>query len=147
MKTTILDGIEYELVPAVKEFEYPTWFESDAGTVVKFTDLNAGIVVKKSKSHCDVIGYFSSAWLEHTNTCVWTQVEDPNKIHDKDLVYCWDDNHTHYRIIRFYDAKNSCVFNEKGTRDSYYYQHYEKVPPEVEATMDWVEEARKSLED
>jgi len=52
----------------------------------------------------------------HTDTSVWTQVEDPSKLKDKDLVYCWDDSH-------------------------------EKVPPEIEGTMDWVEEARKSLED
>jgi len=70
---------------------------------------------------------------------------EENKLQDKDLVYCWDNNNICSRVIRFYDAKNKLAFGNTGKRNGYIHDYYEKVPPEVEAAMDWVEEARKAL--
>lgn len=66
------------------------------------------------------------------------------QIRDKDLVWCWDDEYTYIRHIRFYDAENQGTFDYDGIRDGRRWEHYEKYQGEY---PNWAKEAQKTLED
>ena len=83
--------------------------------------------------------------LPHTNMNHWEQVEDPNKLQDKDAVMCWDNKQTHVRTIKFFDAINNDTFSYTGKRDGLAYQNYKKIPRDEEPS--WMTEARKTLEE
>lgn len=72
-------------------------------------------------------------------------------IPDKALVWCWDNTDIAYRPVRFYNAKDECVFHIHGYRDGASYDHYEVIEPNsegiYEAPFEWANEAKKKLED
>ena len=63
-----------------ESFTYPMWFKTkgsdDKYTIVKFTSLQKGTVVK-STSFLTHIGHFSENFVPHTNSDVWTQIPEP----------------------------------------------------------------------
>ena len=59
---------------------------------------------------------------------------------DKQLLWCWDNDTTAGRNIRFYDAKNNCVFYLDGSRNGDKYANYEVFDE------DYPEWAKKVLE-
>jgi hypothetical protein len=64
---------------------------------------------------------------------------------DKELVWCWNDSMKFGRVLRFYDAKNNCVFDsDYGKRNELFWSNY---APYVGEYPEWAEEALKELED
>lgn len=72
-------------------------------------------------------------------------------IPDKALVWCWNDGWEVRRDIRFYNAKDGCVFHVYGHRDGSNYSNYEVIEPNeqglYEHPFEWANEAKKKLED
>jgi len=144
MKEITIDGVEYTLTPKQQEFTYPMWFKNKyTGLVIKFTSIDEGIAVIADKYN-KITGK-KAKWRAHTNTDVWEQVEDPNKLHDKDAIWCWDSSDITVRRLKFWDAYNNTTFDFEGDRGGAPYDNYEKIFPENEP--DWVKKARKLLED
>lgn len=66
--------------------EYPRWHKARrTGKTVKFTAPKKGVVVVTGKQNAQPIGYHSENWVEHTDTVVWEQVEEPKVKHYKNL--------------------------------------------------------------
>ena len=63
-----------------ESFTYPMWFKTkgsdDKYTIVKFTSLQKGTIVKSTRPHA-CVGYFSENFAPHTNSDVWTQIPEP----------------------------------------------------------------------
>ena len=100
-----------------KEFEYPIYCKNKYTLlVVKFTGLKFGEVVVNNGSQ--QVGQKCNEWIKHTDTKYWQQLDICKKtgFFDGQLVWCWDDEDTHIRQLRFYDAKNKCtyIFNVKN---------------------------------
>jgi len=71
------------------------------------------------------------------------KLEEP-ELKDKQLVWCWDNNLTHQRTLKFYDAINDCTFNGFGKRNGASWHNYEPFEDEY---PDWAKEAYKTLEE
>jgi hypothetical protein len=72
-------------------------------------------------------------------------IDYPKTFEDKSPVYCWDDGYTHYKNLRFYDAKNNSTFNCMGERSDAKWKNMELIPKKNRTQ--WMEEAMLSLED
>jgi len=61
-------------------YTYPMWFQANANRhIVKFDAVSQGrVVVTGNFVHCPN-GYYNDDWEPHTNTDVWTQVNEPAK--------------------------------------------------------------------
>ena len=60
------------------KYTYPLWFQSaTTSMVVKFTDIETGIVVVPGKFH--KVGYKSSSWIKHTSKAFWIEVSEPDE--------------------------------------------------------------------
>ena len=63
-----------------ESFTYPMWFKTkdseDKYTIVKFTSLQEGTIVKSTRSHA-CVGLSSEIIMPHTNSNVWTQIPEP----------------------------------------------------------------------
>ena len=62
------------------ESDYPLYFECinnplNKGMIVKFTELNKGLLVKEAKNGICKITIVSSEWTKHTNKETWKQVD------------------------------------------------------------------------
>lgn len=126
-----------------EEFEYPIYCKLKySSLVVKFMGLYGEVVVNCSQYK---IGDKSTTWTSHTDTDVWQQLEVCKKtgFFDGQLVWCWDNNDTHIRYLKFYDAKNECTYQCDGNRYGSVFDNYE--PFEVNYP-DWALEAFKTLE-
>lgn len=64
---------------------------------------------------------------------------------DKDLVYCWDDEDTSMRTLKFWDKVNKCTFSFKGERHGERFHNYE--PFTYAREPKWAKNARVLLED
>ena len=62
---------------------------------------------------------------------------------DKEPVWAWDHGTAYGRIIRFYDAKNKCLFSSDGIRNGLSYPNYAKI----EHYEQWMLDAQAKLED
>ena len=63
---------------------------------------------------------------------------------DKDLVWCWDDDYTHTRILRFWDKQHTSTFLYDGSRYGSTYTNYK---PYVGKWPKWAKKAHKTLKD
>ena len=127
-----------------EEFKYPIFCKlKDSSLVVKFTDLRTGEVVVNNINH-DVRTKISD-YRTHKNTNVWQKLDVCKKtgFFDGQLVWCWDNNETHFRLLRFYDVKNKCVYQVNGNRDGVIYDNYESFEGNY---PDWALEAFQTLE-
>jgi len=52
------------------KFTYPMWFKKEGNVIVKFTGLTSGE---------DTFGNHRAGYIPHTNTTIWTQVDEPIK--------------------------------------------------------------------
>jgi len=133
-----------EIEALKNEQKYPIYCLSK-GTeeIVRFTGLQEGIVVKQGD--LDDVGYDYNKWVAHTNTNVWQQLDVCPKtgFYDGQLVWCWDDNYTHERRLKFYDTKKETTFYYNGERCGIYYHKYE---PYEGNWPEWALEAFKTLE-
>ena len=126
-----------------EEFEYLIYCKNkDTSLVVKFTRLQFGEVVVNDKYNN--IGDKSTTWTSHTDTYIWQQLDVCEKtgFFDGQLVWCWDNDDTHVRTLRFYDVKNKCTYQFDGIEDGHDYDNYEKFEGNY---PDWALEAFKTL--
>ena len=127
-----------------KEIKYPIYCKSiDSSLVVEFTRLNEGKVVVNSKNRNK--GETSSTWSSHTDTNTWQQLDVCEKtgFFDGQLVWCWEDDDTHGRILKFYDVKNKCTYFFYGKNNGADYDNYEPFEGNY---PDWALEAFQTLE-
>ena len=127
-----------------EEIKYPIFCRfKDWSLVVKFTGLKSGKVVVNNSYYN--VGYKCDDWRIHTDTIVWKQLDVCEKtgFFDGQLVWCWDNNQTHFKCLRFYDAKNKCTYYSDGKKDGAFYENY---TPFEGNYPDWALEAFKTLE-
>ncbi len=127
-----------------EEFNYPIYCKNkDTSLVVKFTGLKSGEVVVNDKYNN--IGGKSTTWEKHTDTYIWQQLDvcEETGFFDGQLVWCWDNDETHSRHLRFYDVRNKCAFYDDGNRNGYSYKNYEPFKGNY---PDWTLEAFQILE-
>ena len=126
-----------------EEFKYPIYCKvKNSSLVVKFTGLQSGEVVINNYYHD--AGDKKTTWISHEDTNYWQQLDVCEKtgFFDGQLVWCWDLN-THYRALKFYDAKNECTFYYNGTRNGSRYSNYEPFEGNY---PEWALEAFQTLE-
>lgn len=75
------EDFDYEIIPENPEYTYPMWFSSSLieGFIVKFEGLNKGIVINKGKSVAWAKGDCSNEVRPHTDSTIWTQIEEPKQ--------------------------------------------------------------------
>ena len=111
--------------------------------VVKFTGLKSGEVVVNNEYQ--QVGQKCNEWIKHTYAKYWQQLEVCEKtgFFDGQLVWCWDNDDTHVRTLRFYDVKYKCTYQFDGTEDGHDYDNYEPFEGNY---PDWALEAFQTLE-
>ena len=127
-----------------KEIKYPIYCKTiGSSLVVEFTKLQFGEVVVNDKYYN--VGDKSTTWTSHTDTDVWQQLDvcEETGFFDGQLVWCWDNDETHSRHLRFYDIRNKCAFYDDGNRNGYSYKNYEPFEGNY---PDWALEAFQTLE-
>ena len=127
-----------------EEFEYPIYCKlKNSSLVVKFTELTTGEVVVNNNRHKQV-GKNFNRWIEHTDTEYWKKLDICKKtgFFDGQLVWCWDNDDTHHRSLRFYKVKYKCTYQFDGTEDGHDYDNY---APFEGNYPDWALEAFQTL--
>jgi len=132
--------------------EYPKYFmrlHSTIKYIVKFTAPRIGEVIYVENKQCHLeVGFSSEIWNPHSDTRTWKEVTNPNELCNNDLVICWDNDYSHNRTIRFYNAINKTVFSYNGRKSGYCYDNYKKVMPwDEHLFFDDIDAVRASLED
>ena len=128
-----------------EDFKYPIYCKHIySSLVIKFTGLQTGEVVVNSVVHGDV-GKKLNDWTEHTNIYIWQQLNvcPETGFFDGQLVWCWDNNDTHVKCLKFYDAKHECTYQFDGNRYGSVFDNYEPFEGNY---PDWALEAFKTLE-
>ena len=128
-----------------KEITYPIYCKLKySSLVVKFTELTTGEVVVNNNRHRQV-GEKSTTWTSHTYTDIWQQLDvcEETGFFDGQLVWCWDNEFTHIRVLLFYDVKNKSTYSHSGKRGGYMYYNYEPFEGNY---PDWALEAFQTLE-
>lgn len=127
------------------ELKYPIYCKSvKTGKVVKFTSLTEGEVFVNNIY--DSVGTCCNNWINHTNTDVWQQLEvcPETGFFDGQAVWCWDDDYTHGRSLRFYNVKRKGIYNLSGEKaNSYTYDNYKPFEGNYTA---WMLKAFETLE-
>ena len=126
-----------------EEFTYPIYCKlKDSSLVIKFTGLQTGEVVVNNRH--EQVGKKFNKWIEHTDTEYWEKLDICEKtgFFNGQLVWCWDNNDTHFRRLRFYDAKNKCTYSYLGGRGG---SNYDNYTPFEGNYPDWALEAFKTL--
>ena len=127
-----------------KEFEYPIYCKlKDSSLVVKFKGLKNGKpVVNNSFNN---VGNKSYIWQNHTDINTWQQLEvcEETGFFDGQLVWCWENEFSHSKHLRFYDSKNKCSYDYSGKRGGFSYDNYEPFEGNY---PDWALEAFQTLE-
>ena len=127
-----------------EEIAYPIYYKlKKSSLVVKFTGLQSGEVVVNSKHYN--IGDKSTTYRSHTDTKTWQQLDVCEKtgFFDGQLVWCWDNDDTHHRSLRFYKVKYKCTYQFDGTKDGHDYDNYEPFEGNY---PDWALEAFQTLD-
>ena len=127
-----------------EEIAYPIYCKlKDSSLVVKFKGLRQGKTVVNNTFNN--VGNKSSVWEKHSETNVWQQLDVCEKtgFFDGQLVWCWDDDDTHARFLRFYDSKNKYTYQFDGTKHGHIYENYEPFEGNY---PDWALEAFQTLE-
>ena len=127
-----------------EESKYPVFCKNkNSSLVVRFTSLREGEVVVNNK-YQDT-GDKHNDWIIDTYADTWQQLEVCEKtgFFDGQLIWCWDNEDTHYRILRFYDVKHKCTYQFDGTKDGCNYDNY---APFEGNYPDWALDAFQTLE-
>lgn len=127
-----------------EEFNYPIYCKpKDSSLVVKFIDLTIGEVVVNNK-HFNIEDK-NTTWRSHTDSDTWQQLEvcENTGFFDGQLVWCWDNDDTHVRTLRFYEVKRKCTYQFDGIKDGCNYDNY---APFEGNYPDWALEAFQTLE-
>ena len=127
-----------------EEITYPIYCKfKDSSLVIKFTELKSGEVVINNSYYS--VGYKCYYWKEHTDKNEWQQLEvcPETGFFDGQLVLCWDNNTTHMRILKFYEAKRKGTYQFDGTRCGVSFDNYEPFEGNY---PDWSLEAFQTLE-
>ena len=127
-----------------EESKYPVYCKLiDSSIVVKFTGLTTGELVIGNEYQ--KVGEKCNEWIKHTDAKYWKQLDVCEKtgFFDGQLVWCWDDDDTHSRDLKFYDAKNKCTYIFNGKKDGCVYDNCE---PFEGNDPDWALEAFQTLE-
>ena len=127
-----------------EEIAYPIYCKlKDSSLVVEFKGLRQGKTVVNNTFNN--VGDKSTTWTSHSETYVWQQLDVCEKtgFFDGQLVWCWDNDDTHVRTLRFYDVKNKCTYQFDGTEDGHDYDNYEPFEGNY---PDWALEAFQTLE-
>ena len=127
-----------------KEITYPIYCKSiGSSLVVEFTRLNEGKVVVNSRY--DSIGEYRTNWHDYNNNNVWQQLEvcEITGFFDGQLVWCWDNDYSHRRLLLFYDVKNKSIYGYSGKRNGFVYENYKPFEGNY---PDWALEAFQTLE-
>ena len=127
-----------------EKFEYPIYCKlKDSSLVVRFIGLRRGEVTISEERH-NVLRKRSD-WIKHTDTKQWQQLDvcEETGFFDGQLVWCWDNDGTHGRHLRFYDVKNKCTYFFNGKSNGGYYDNYEPFEGNY---PDWALEAFQTLE-
>ena len=109
-----------------EEFNYPIYCKhKNSSLVVKFTGLQTGGVVVNTYTHN--VGENRYDWIKHTDENEWQRLDvcTETGFFDGQLVWCWDNVDTHFRILKFYDAKNKCTYIFNGKKDGCNCDNYE----------------------
>ena len=109
-----------------EESKYPVYCKlKDSSLVVKFKGLKQGKTVVNNTFNN--VGNKSSVWQNHSETNVWQQLDVCEKtgFFDGQLVWCWENEFTHSKHLRFYDAKNKCSYDYAGKKGGASYHNYE----------------------
>ena len=127
-----------------EEINYPIFCKhKNFSLVVKFTGFESGEVVVNSS--LNKVGNKSINWIKHTDTNCWQQLDvcEETGFFDGQLIWCWDNDDTHVRVLSFYDTKNKCTYGYNGDKDAGNYENYEPFEGNY---PDWALEAFQTLE-
>ena len=127
-----------------EEIKYPIYCKlKDSSLVVKFTELKSGEVVVNSTFH-DEVGKKHNDWRSHTDTNVWKQLDvcEETEFFDGQLVWCWEDDDTHSRVLKFYEARHKGTYQFDGARCGTRFNNYEPFEGNY---PDWALEAFQTL--
>ena len=74
-----------------------------------------------------------------------TIIPNARIIKDKSLVWCWNNNASYIRLLKFYDGKNHCTFTDvDGKRNG---NRYANIEPYKGEYTQWAIDAQATLED
>ena len=127
-----------------EKFNYPIYCKcKQTSLVVKFTELGKAQVVVRNEFHDITENIYN--WEPRTNTDVWQRLDVCEEIgfFDGQLVWCWDNNDTHVKCLKFYDAKHECTYQCDGNRYGSVFDNYEPFEGNY---PDWALEAFQTLE-
>ena len=127
-----------------KEFNYPIYCRGKkTNCVVKFESLSEGVYVIQNEFRD--IGENAKTLIRHTDTNLWQQLDvcEETGFFDGQLVWCWENEFTHSKHLRFYDSKNKCAYDYSGNRGGFSYDSYEPFEGNY---PDWALEAFQTLE-
>ena len=123
---------------------YPIYCKlKDSLLVVRFTGLTTGELVIGNEYQ--KVGEKCNEWIKHTNTNTWQQLNVCEKtgFFDGQLVWCWENEFTHSKHLRFYDSKTKCAYDYSGNRGGFRYENY---APFEGNYPDWALEGFQTLE-
>ncbi len=109
-----------------EEIKYPIYCRGkETNCVVKFESLSEGVYVVQNGFR--KVGESTKTFINHTDTNKWQQLEVCKKtgFFDGQLVWCWGNDDTHVRTLRFYDVKYKGTYQFDGTEDGHDYDNYE----------------------
>jgi len=132
-----------EIEALKSEYKYPIYCLSKSnGLVIKFLSLDEGVVVKQDSIWN--VGDKTDCWDLHTDTDFWQKLDvcPDTGFYDGQLVWAWDEDVTHTRILKFYNAKDTSTYHYDGDRDGGIYDNYE---PYEDNWPEWALEAFKTL--
>ncbi len=127
-----------------KEITYPIYCKlKDSSLVVKFKGLRQGKTVVNNTFNN--VGEESFTWQNHSETNTWQQLDVCEKtgFFDGQLVWCWQNEFTHSKHLRFYDVKYKCAYDYSGKKGGFGYDNYEPFEGNY---PDWALEAFQTLE-
>lgn len=127
----------------IEEIKYPIFCKlKDSSLVVKFKEFKQGKTVVNNTFNN--VGNKFFIWQNNLKTNTWQQLEVCEKtgFFDGQLIWCWDNVHTHSRMLRFYDVKNKCTYQYDGNRCGIRFNNYEPFEGNY---PDWALEALKLI--
>lgn len=125
-------------------YRYPMYCKSkNSSLVVKLTASDEGWVIVNNKSHNR--GEFRKTWSDYNKSDVWQRLDvcEITGFFDGQLVWCWDNRHSHRRVLLFYDVKNKLTYDSSGKRVGFSYDNYEPFEGNY---PDWALEAFQTLD-
>lgn len=114
---------------------------STCGTISAVWDIktSGGFMISDKGS----IGYMVETWNDYNKEWLTERL-----LKDKDLVWCWNNDVSHSRVLRFYYKFNDGVYsinghsNGGGKYTNYKKANLKKLPKSIQK---WAEKARKML--